>query len=70
MNARITHAAKAMEACCAVWLKGGVLRFGGRETRCVWLCVWLLPITRSGREFKREHGLEVMESIFEQRSVR
>ena len=41
-------------------------RLGAIETRCV----WLLPITRAEREYKRAHGLEALELLFEREGVR
>lgn len=29
-------------------------------------CLWLVPITESERDFKREHGLEMLEKRFEE----
>ena len=42
---------------------------------CVWdgghaRILWLMPITESERDFKREHGLEALEQRFEEADVR
>jgi hypothetical protein len=33
-------------------------------------CLWLIPITRAEREFKREHGLEALESMFDSANLK
>jgi Suppressor of fused protein (SUFU) len=32
-------------------------------------CYWLLPITRSERDFKKNQGLEALESLFDRKGV-
>lgn len=32
-------------------------------------CYWLLPITKSERDFKKDQGLEVLESLFDEKEV-
>lgn len=41
------------------------LRIGGRHVNCL----WLVPITKAERDFKKEAGLEALEELFDQQPL-
>ena len=39
--------------------------YGGKTVHCY----WLIPITKAERDFKKEHGAEALERLFEEKSI-